>query len=184
RPLWELYVIEGLDGVEGLPKGSFAILFKIHHAAIDGVTGAEIIAALHDLEPEPKALPKPEQEWKPEPDPTTWDLLRRASGNVTAKPFGLGQVGLRAMPAFAKLNSEFSSRRLRPERLPGEAPRTRFNGTVSPHRVVEGRSFDLGEIRRIKSAVEGATVNDVVLAACRGTVGLHLYAKRQITAEP
>ena len=177
-------MIEGLDGVEGLPRGSFAIVFKIHHAAIDGVTGAEIIAALHDLEPEPKALPRPEQEWKPEPDPTPWDLLARATWNATARPFGFGQLALRTMPAFAKLNSEFSSRRLRPERLPGEAPRTRFNGTVSPHRVVEGRSFDLGEIRRIKSAVEGATVNDVVLAVCGGALARYLRAKGELTERP
>ncbi len=184
RPLWELYVIEGLDGVPGLPKGSFAILFKVHHAAIDGVTGAEIIAALHDLEPEPRSLPKPERGWEPEPDPTPWDLLARATWNTTTRPFGFGELALRTMPAFAQLSSEFYSRRLRPERLPGEAPRTRFNGTVSPHRVVEGRSFDLAEIRRVKTSVEGATVNDVVLAVCGGALARYLRAKGELTERP
>ena len=50
RPLWEMYVIEGLDDVDGLPAGSFAIMTKIHHAAIDGVTLLEITSALHDLD--------------------------------------------------------------------------------------------------------------------------------------
>ena len=52
KPLWEAYVIEGLDNVEGVPKGSFALVMKIHHAAIDGVSGAEMAAAIHDLSPD------------------------------------------------------------------------------------------------------------------------------------
>ena len=184
RPLWELYVIEGLDGIDGLPQGSFATLFKIHHAAIDGVTGAEIITALHDLEPEPKSVPKPEKSWKPEADPHPWELLARAGWNAAVRPFGFAELTMRTIPAMARLTTEFSARRLRPERLPGEVPRTRFNGTVSPHRVVEGRAFDLGEIRKIKNRVEDATVNDVVLAICGGALARYLRAKGELSEKP
>ena len=61
HPLWEAYVIEGLDNIEGLPKGSFALFLKMHHAAIDGVAGAEIIGAIHDTEPRAvgRAYPPP-----------------------------------------------------------------------------------------------------------------------------
>ena len=53
RPLWEMYVIEGLDGVEGVPKGSFGVVIKVHHAAIDGMAGVELITAIHDQTPTP-----------------------------------------------------------------------------------------------------------------------------------
>src|SRR5204863_3088468 len=106
RPLWEIYVIEGLDGIEDLPQGSFAILFKIHHAAIDGVTGAEIIAALHDLEPAPAALAKPERPWKPEADPSPRELLAPATWNTATPPYGVTELTLRTLPAVAGLPPE------------------------------------------------------------------------------
>ncbi|MEM7084160.1 MAG: wax ester/triacylglycerol synthase domain-containing protein, partial [Pseudomonadota bacterium] len=58
HPLWEMYVIEGLDNVEGYPPGCFAILSKMHHAAIDGASGIEIASVIHDLDPSPASLPK------------------------------------------------------------------------------------------------------------------------------
>ena len=63
RPLWEAYVIEGLSGVDGLPKNSFAIMIKIHHAAIDGISGAEIMTAIHNLTDEVEP-PLVEDEWQ------------------------------------------------------------------------------------------------------------------------
>ena len=56
RPLWELYVIEGLDNVEGVPPGSFALVTKVHHAAIDGMSGMEMTSAIHDDEPTGRAV--------------------------------------------------------------------------------------------------------------------------------
>src|SRR5204863_4732622 len=67
---------------------------------------------------------------------------------------------------------------------PTTAPRTRFSGMVTAHRVVEGRSFDLGEVRRIKSAVPGATVNDAVLAIVAGALRRYLDAKGELPADP
>ena len=77
RPLWEAYVIEGLSGVEGLPGNSFAIMLKIHHAAIDGVSGAEIVAAIHSLTDEVEPPPA-EDNWQGERDPATWYVWSRA----------------------------------------------------------------------------------------------------------
>ena len=79
RPLWEMYVIEGLDNVERLPEGSFAVLTKLHHAAIDGVSGVELTAAIHDTEPG-AVPPPPKESWKPDPEQTPAHLgkpLRR-----------------------------------------------------------------------------------------------------------
>ena len=85
RPLWEAYVIEGLDDVEGLPKGSFAIMMKIHHSAIDGVSGAEIIEAIHSLteDIEPPAVADP---WQGEPEPSPWQVWGRAYMHNLQRP--------------------------------------------------------------------------------------------------
>jgi WS/DGAT/MGAT family acyltransferase len=179
RPLWEIYVIEGLDNIAGLPKGSFAIVFKIHHAAIDGVTGAEIIAAVHDLGPE-AAPPQAKEVWSPDVVPSTAELLARTAFNNVVYPLRVGQVMGGAAPAIARLRQELQAREFK---TPARVPRTRFNKTVTAHRVLDGRSFDLGEIRAMKSSVKGATVNDVVLAICGGALRKYLKDKRELPRE-
>jgi diacylglycerol O-acyltransferase len=179
HPLWEVYVIEGLDNISELPRGSFAIVGKIHHAAIDGVTGAELIAALHDLEP--GAEPPPAKEaWSPDPLPSTADLLTRTMFNNVIYPFRLGRVMGESVPAMARLRQELQAREFK---TPEPVPRTRFNGTVTAHRVLDGRSFDLETIRAMKKAVKGATVNDVVLAICGGSLRKYLQDKRELPRE-
>ena len=85
KPLWEMYVIEGLDQVEGLPAGSFAILTKIHHAAIDGVSGVELTAAIHDLEPQ-ATVPESDSRWVPEAEPSFVELALRSTVNNIRQP--------------------------------------------------------------------------------------------------
>jgi len=124
RPLWELYVIEGLDNVEGIPPGCFATLTKTHHAAIDGKSVADISTALCDPTPEIRD---------------------------TERALDIRQP----------------------------VPRTRFNGTVSAHRVFEGADYALDEIREIKNKA-GGTVNDVVLAICAGALRRYLAASDEL----
>jgi WS/DGAT/MGAT family acyltransferase len=176
RPLWEFTVIEGLDNVEGLPKGSFAIVSKVHHAAIDGVSGAEMTAAVHDLEPDAVPTP-PEKAWLPERVPTAVELLSRTSINNVRQPFKLAQVVASSIPALARLGIGLSAGKLK---RVGTVPRTRFNGQVSPHRVFDGRSFKLADIRAIKNAVEGATVNDAVIAIVGGALRKYLESKNEL----
>ncbi|MFZ3032846.1 MAG: wax ester/triacylglycerol synthase family O-acyltransferase [Parvibaculum sp.] len=176
RPLWEFTVIEGLDNVEGLPKGSFAIVSKVHHAAIDGVSGAELTAAIHDLTPD--AVPEPpEKPWMPEREPTAVELLSRTSINNVRQPFKLARVIAESVPALARVGIGLSAGKLK---RVGHVPRTRFNGKVSPHRVFDGRSFKLADIRAIKSAVEGATVNDAILAIVGGALNKYLKSKNEL----
>ena len=85
RPLWEAYVIEGLNNVEGLPKNSFAVMLKVHHAAIDGVSAAEIITAIHSLTPEVEP-PVVEDAWEPENSPTPLTVWSRAYLNKIQRP--------------------------------------------------------------------------------------------------
>jgi diacylglycerol O-acyltransferase / wax synthase len=179
HPLWEIYVIEGLDNVAGLPKDSFAIIFKIHHAAIDGVTGAEIVAALHDLEPEARPSP-PKERWSAEAMPGPQELLGRTMLNNVLYPFQFSRVMASSFPAMARLRQELAAREFK---TPDPVPRTRFNGTVTPHRVLEGRSFPLGEIRAMKDTVVDATVNDVILSVCGGAMRRYLSEKGELPKE-
>jgi len=180
KPLWEMYVIEGLDRVAGAPIGSFAVLTKIHHAAIDGVSGAEIAAAIHDLTPDAEP-PEPEEEWLPERTPTLLELAARTTYNNLRQPFRFVRVLSRAAPAAARALLESSDEDLRSSR---PVPRTRFNAPVSGHRVVEGRSFSLAEIREIREQVPGATVNDVVLSVCGGALRRYLEHHGELPEDP
>jgi len=171
KPLWEMYVIEGLDRIQGLPRGSFAILTKVHHAAIDGVSGAEITAAIHDLTPDAKPLP-PSDRWVAEREPTLLELSARTTFNNFRQPLRFAQaVSAAATPTLRTLGERFLTPLSRRPR--SVVPRTRFSQPVTPHRVVEGRDFPLATIKKIRRQVEGATVNDVVLAVCSG--GLRRY---------
>ncbi len=179
KPLWEAWVIEGLDNVDGVPKGSFALLTKIHHAAIDGVSGAEIAAAIHDLAPdaEPDA---PVREWMPERIPTGVELLSRSLARSVRTPLKLGRMLWRSAPSLAKVAGGLWTRQLK---LPIRVPRTRFNANVTPHRVFDGRVFPLDEIKAIKNSQPGTTVNDVVVTICGGALRRYLEARNELPKE-
>ena len=176
KPLWEFYVVEGLDNVDGLPPGSFAIVSKIHHAAIDGVSGAEITGAIHDLDPA-ATVPPPTGPWLADRDPSVAELMLRTWANNLRQPLRFARVMADTVPAISRI-----TRGLREERFsaPAQVPRTRFNGTVSPHRVVDGRSFPLARIKRAKAMVPGATVNDAVLTIVGGALREYLTAKGEL----
>lgn len=179
RPLWEFYIIEGLDNVAGLPEGSYALLAKIHHSAIDGATGAEITAALHDLGPE-GTVAAPDRPWVAEQPPTPLELLVRTYGNNIRKPFQLMKVLSEAVPVFAETRRRLQRQELKSA---GDVPKTIFNARVSAHRVFEGRDFDLADIKTIRKALPGATINDVVLAICGGAIRRYLLAHDALPAE-
>lgn len=179
KPLWEAYVIEGLDNVEGVPKGSFALVTKLHHAAVDGVSGAEISAAIHDLHPE-SDVEGPTQPWSPERFPTGVELLSKSALKSIGTPLKFGKLLYRSAPALAKVVAGVSSRQLK---IPVRVPRTRFNGHVSPHRVFDGRTFDLNDVKSIKNSQPGTTVNDVVVSICGGALRRYLEAKHELPAE-
>jgi WS/DGAT/MGAT family acyltransferase len=174
RPLWEMTVVEGLDDVEGLPRGCFAIVWKTHHAAIDGVSGIEIINAVH------AAPPSTPDTWRPEPVPPPLPLLARAGIHAMTNPLRASQTMARMVPGLPTMARQIG---------PGQArlasvPRTRFNGPVTGHRVFDGRSFPLPQAKRIKSALPGATVNDAALAAVGGALRLYLLEKGELPDRP
>lgn len=185
KPLWEMYVIEGLDNVEGVPAGSFAVLTKTHHAAVDGASGLHFLELLHDLSPAPTKLPPPTEQWRPDPMPSDAELLFRSGMNNLSQPFRLAetlarqfnqQVGNRNWPPSQAFNLPATTPTANPRRV----PKTRFNGAVTAHRVVGSVNVSLDDIRTIRSLVEGATVNDVVLTICGGALRTYLEAKNEL----
>lgn len=179
RPPWEINVIEGLDHVGGIPPGSFAVLVKYHHAAVDGATGNDILAGLTDTYPDPQPVPElPRYDrFAGLPGPTSLELLARAGVNATLIPLRLARQMTAVVPGLTQL----AVRTLVPSLTGlGTAPKTRFNARVTPHRVVQGLAFELDDFRRVKSAVEGATINDVVLALSGGALRQYLLAKDEL----
>jgi WS/DGAT/MGAT family acyltransferase len=173
RPLWEMYVIEGLDSFLDLPQGSFALLLKIHHAAIDLEHGNEITTMLHDLAPQPP-LHEPPEPWFPAAPPGDVALLARALVHSMLFPAGrfwrIARAVANVVPAVV---NRFVEAVMHPEQVVA----TRFNTVVSPYRVFDTRRMPLAEFDAVRSLVEGATVNDAVLAVCGG--GLRRYLDLQ-----
>lgn len=178
RPLWETWYVDGLDAIDGVPPGSFALLAKMHHAAVDGVSGMEMITAL--LEDEAAAAARmPTEPWEPEEAPDQRKLMLRAIGANWSSPMKLGEALIRAVPAMTENRKRVKSGEVvKPTK--NKAPKTRFNSTVTPHKVMEGRSFAFAEIKRIKDAIPGATVNDVVVAVVGGALRRYLIDKDEL----
>ncbi len=179
RPLWEIYVIEGLDGLLNLPSGSFALLVKMHHAAIDLEHSNALLELLHDTTPIPRAAP-PAQPWFPDAPPGPFSMLARGLVRTLTSPFRLAgpmaRVARRVAPAARALLAEW--------RAAGPMPVTRFNAVVSAHRVFETRRFAERDFAAIARQVPGATVDDVLLAVCGGGVRRYLQLHGELPAQP
>jgi WS/DGAT/MGAT family acyltransferase len=180
RPPWEMTVIDGLDGIDWLPEGGFGVVLKVHHAAIDGMAGVQMITAMHDEEAEP-SRPVVEDRWKPERDPSPWGLLRRAGVHGVTRPLNGARLLARNLPPIVR---ELPERRRNRAQAGSRAPRTRFNGRVTPHKIFDATRLPLSEIRAAKNAVAGATVNDAALVVVGGALRQYLDTKGELPAEP
>ncbi len=176
RPVWEMYVIEGLDNVEFLPKGAFAVLVKVHHVALDDVTEDDFTIALHDLE----ATPEPEEikrRWFSEHEPGSGQLLALAWFNNTIKLLETGQTLFDNLP-WVGSQSVDTEEILHLSQDP--APETRFDGPISPHRVWDACAFELEQVDAIVDSVPGSTHQDVTLCVCGGALRRYLYARHEL----
>jgi WS/DGAT/MGAT family acyltransferase len=167
RPLWEVWVIEGLE------NGNVAVLTKVHHAAMDGASGNELTVALLDLSPEVEDR-QPDTEWVPDRVPTDVELLSYAVSSLARQPVRVARAfGKTAGAALALRRHNRSEPNLAPPPSPFSAPRTSFNTAITPRRNFAYTSVSLPAVKAVKNAV-GGTVNDVVLALCAGALRRHL----------
>jgi WS/DGAT/MGAT family acyltransferase len=182
RPLFEVTVIENLDGVADLPSGAFALVTKVHHAVLDGVSGVEIMRAFCDASAEVEAT-EPDGEMPPESEPTTGGLLLRAWLHQLDRGFVATRLATRSLQLLARSTGGSVSRE--PTRsVPKPVPRTRFNERPSQSRVFGGCHLDLSEVQEIRGAVAGATVNDVILTIVGGALRRYLDAHGELPADP
>lgn len=173
RPLWEIWLIEGLEG------GNVGLLSKVHHAAIDGASGNELLVALLDLSPEVEAH-QPEEEWQPDHLPTDAELLGYAATSLARQPLRVARAMLRTASAaldVRRRGQETATKHLPP--APFTAPRTSFNTALTPRRSYAFTSLDLPTVKAVKAAA-GSTVNDVVLALCSGALRSYLEAQGEV----
>jgi WS/DGAT/MGAT family acyltransferase len=196
RPLWELYLIHGLAG------GRVAMLTKIHHSVVDGVSGAEILGVLLDPSPEGRELP-PRGELTAERVPGQLEMLGRGLLGLPGQPVrALRSIpatlphidrmpGLDMLPGAGVLRRATQMvRKVVPgadggvlEQATATAPRTRFNGLISAHRRYAFGSVSLDTVKAIKNAA-GVSVNDVVLAVCARAMREWLTARDELPREP
>ena len=182
RPLWELYVIHGLE------SGHVAALTKIHHALIDGLSGAEIMGLLLDLEPTGRELPPPSEQ-EPEGKPGDLEMLGRGLLGLPRYPLRAIRSLPRAVPniedtPFGTLPGAGTIGRLAGRSGSSmRAPKTSFNGRVSPHRRFAFGQLSLEEVKGVKNA-HGCTVNDAIVSMCAGVVRRWLVEHSELPDEP
>lgn len=171
KPLWELWLVEGLEDER------FAVISKTHHALIDGIAGMDLMSVLFDTAADPVAPPDPGRLWLPRPSPsgaqllveavterasTPRSLLGSASGLLSRPREILGEAWQQAVGVGA-----LAWAGLRP------APPSPYNTPIGPHRRFSWMSASLADLKAVKDAL-GGTVNDVVLATVAGGLGRHM----------
>lgn len=169
KPLWELWLVEGLEGER------FAIVGKSHHALVDGVSGVDITTVLFDVEAEPEASPVRPPKWAPRPEPTDLDLLRDALRERATSPREIVR-GVRATVRAPRRVLRDLGATGRMLEVAAKAPQTPFNVEIGPHRRLAFVRADLEDFKRVKNA-HGGTVNDVVLSVVTGALGNYLRAR-------
>jgi diacylglycerol O-acyltransferase / wax synthase len=173
KPLWEMWIVEGLGG------GRWAIITKLHHCMVDGVSAAELLAAVLDSEPDPQ-LPPPD-EWSPEDIPSGMELALRAVTERSVSPYEQLRAARAAVRSPSRLATaaKASARQIwTASSAAGAQGPSSLNGPIGPHRRWVWARSQLADAKRIRSAF-GGTVNDVVLTAITGGFRTLLGARKE-----
>jgi WS/DGAT/MGAT family acyltransferase len=181
KPLWEIWIVEGLE------HGDIALIAKMHHSTVDGVSGAALLSVLFDLEPDPPPQSAPPEQPVDERIPSGLELMTEAAVARSLRPLEMTRDAIRT--AHRVLNV----RRIRlgtPNRsalskaaLPLSAPRVSFNTALTRRRSVAFTAIGLDDVKRLKNAT-GTTVNDVVLAVCTGALRSFLIEGDELPERP
>ena len=178
KPMWEIYVIEGLNNIAGYPPKCFALLMKVHHCAMDGATGTQFMNIVHDLSPETRDVGDAPP-WLVE-RPSVARMLGQAYMDSWRKPGQMIDMLKEAGPTFMRLRKGRQEKHFHNIE---DKPKTRFQGRISRHRVVEGRKFDFEEVRSIKNTQPGTTINDVMLTIVAGGLRKYLDSKGELPTQ-
>jgi diacylglycerol O-acyltransferase / wax synthase len=205
RPLWELYIIDGLSGNRS------AMFTKIHHATIDGVQGVEVLTTLLDTDPQGRQIPPPRGRFRGEQAPSTAELMTRTAVTYSMHPFRAAKIlteavqsssglaksataeltrvavrPLMGLPIIGKLAKNLSELRGDAEQFPllnaRPAPKTPFNRSITSHRRYAFTSLSLADAKLVKSTF-GTTINDVVLAISSAALRKYLLESDALPSE-
>ena len=174
RPLWEMWVVEGLDGGD-----RFALISKIHHCMIDGMASVDLLNVL--LRPQADETFEPAPDWIPRPTPTSWELLRDAALRYATLPVAVARNVPRAVQEARDPRSDVRTalRAMRDQmtsvlQSPDETP---LNRPIGPHRRFDWLDMDLARVKQVKNAL-GGSLNDIVLATVAGGIRRFLERRR------
>ena len=176
KPLWEITVIEGLEG------GHVATLLKVHHAMIDGLSGIHLAAALYDLSPDPPPISSPPP-WEPEPTPSGRDLVDVALRELATHPLealGAAAAAVLRSPALVALGLGAVMSGVRSIFDMGARPASPFDVQIGPNRRFAMTEAPVQRFKDVKDAL-GGTVNDVVLTAVGGALSRVLRSRKEPT---
>jgi diacylglycerol O-acyltransferase / wax synthase len=187
KPLWEIWLVQGLARGESSPTeaGRFALLAKTHHAVIDGVAGVDITAVLFDTAREPATQPGGDAHWYPRPEPTGTQLLAEALVERATQPAEIirsARAAFRAPRQIARRGVEAVSAIGSLARTGLAAPSSPLNVDIGPHRRYDWVRTDLNELKAIKDQL-GGTVNDVVLTVVTGALRSFLERRGEEVGE-
>jgi WS/DGAT/MGAT family acyltransferase len=180
KPLWEVWLVEGLEG------NRFALLSKVHHALVDGVSGADLMTVLFDVSREPAVPPAKGETWQPGPTPSPIKLLSEALLERSTQPAEV----VRTLRAALRGPRQFATGLLEAAGDLGSfargvlrlAPASLYNGEIGPHRRFTWVRVSLQDLKAIKNSL-GGTVNDVVLATVAGALRRHLHSRGVTTQD-
>ena len=196
RPLWEMYLVHGLEG------GRVGLLTKIHHAALDGLSGAEVLVTLLDLAPSGRVIPEREGDRRHDSIPSSAELAARGLAgmprqtlralrsapttlpNLDLVPTLRSVPGVKQVAATARrVSGLIPGREAEPDVPTLVAPKTSFNARISAHRCVAIETISLAGVKRIKNHF-GVTLNDVVVAICASALREWLIEHDELPTEP
>ena len=173
KPLWELWLVQGLE------RKRFALVSKTHHALVDGVSGVDISTVLFDVKPVPEPTTQ-DDDWTPRPDPSSAEMVARGVRDVASAPLNFGRTaaGLVRRPRVAARKVAETAEAVGEVawNFADPAPSVPLNKEIGPHRRFVWARSELATFKRIKDAL-GGTVNDVVLTVVSGALRKWLNAR-------
>jgi WS/DGAT/MGAT family acyltransferase len=181
RPLWEMTFVEGLDNIPQVPPGSVATINKIHHSAIDGVSGSDMMSVLFDTTKEPRQFePPPPRTVAPVPNEI--EILTHTARKIMGKPSEIKRVA-GEVADVVRATSRIRQKGVEAPPNPMTAPATPFNHTISGQRIWNTALLELDRVKAIKD-IMGCTLNDVVLGICAGALRRYLKSKEALPGQP
>ncbi len=185
RPLWSMHFIEGIDEIAQVPKGSVAIVAKVHHVMIDGNSGVGILGVLFDKDHKTKPIDLSKiKKFEPDPLPDDISLLVRSGYSFLRNPFKIPKTIAETAMAFVKtrttktlsIQKEFTSARY-------PVPITVFNGNVSPKRTWGTAILEFDRVSKLRK-LAGGSINDLILAFCAGAIRKYLLERDKLPLQP